>query len=82
MMLPVYERARKREAGRARNNPDALDSFICYTLQGSQGRLDCKYYFSGLREKDVTETWREGLNLPAGETKSCLLAELVAICTS
>ena len=82
MMLLVYERARKRKAGRARNNPDAPDSFICYTLQGSQERLGCKYHFSGFIEKDVTETWREGLNLPAGETKSCLLAELVAICTS
>ena len=55
-MLLVYERARKRKADRARNNPDASDSFICYTLQGSQERLGCKYHFSGFREKDVTET--------------------------
>ena len=77
MMLLIQERGRKREGGRARNIPDTPDSFICYTLQGSQERLGCKYHFSGSREKDVTETWREGLNLPAGETKSCLLAELV-----
>lgn len=77
MTLLIYERARKREAGRARNNPDTPDSFICYTLKGSQERLGCKYHFSEFREKDVTGTWREGLNIPAGETKSCLLAELV-----
>lgn len=77
MMLLIYERARKREAGRARNNPDTPDSFICYTPKGSQERLGCKYHFSEFREKDVTETWREGLNIPAGQTKSCLLAEFV-----
>ena len=51
MMLLIYQRTKKRETGRAGNEPDTVDGFVCYTLQASQEGLDCKYHFSGFREK-------------------------------
>lgn len=33
MMLLIYQRAKKREAGRVRNEPDTVDHFTCYTYK-------------------------------------------------
>lgn len=49
-MLLIYQRVKKREAGRARSKPDTCGQFhLLYPIVWEE--LDCKYHVSGFRGK-------------------------------